>query len=85
MIDLIQLCLKEEITAKPNKIVAGLEPENTNVFLQAVYRSAVSLENSAGFVKKVKAKHGEDVGADEEQEAPPKKKKPKKDPEPEEA
>jgi len=33
MIDLVQLMLKEEIAARPNKIVAGLEPNNTNLFL----------------------------------------------------
>lgn len=42
IIDLTQLMLKEEIPAKPGKIVAGLEPENTNLMLQAIYRAAVS-------------------------------------------
>ena len=34
MIDLVQLMTKQELAVKPNKVVAGLEPEYTNVFLQ---------------------------------------------------
>jgi len=34
MIDLVQLMNKQELAVKPNKVVAGLEPENTNIFLQ---------------------------------------------------
>ena len=34
MIDLVQLMTKQELAVKPNKVVAGLEPENTNIFLQ---------------------------------------------------
>jgi TRAF3-interacting protein 1 len=59
--------LKENIEAKPNRVVAGLDPEATNVFLQAVYKAAVSGENSAKFVKQVLSKYG---GAQEEE--PPK-------------
>ena len=33
MIDLVSIMLKEEVQAKPNKIVAGLEPDLTNTFL----------------------------------------------------
>lgn len=56
MIELCQIMTKQEIPAKPNKIVAGLEPENTNIFLQAVYKAAVSGNDSQPFVKKVLAK-----------------------------
>ena len=38
---------------KPNKIVAGLEPEKTNEFLQALFRAATSGIDSTPFVKKV--------------------------------
>jgi len=41
------------IEAKPQKIVAGLEPENTNLMLQEVYKVASSGKNSDSFVKKV--------------------------------
>ncbi len=37
MIDLVQLINKQELAVKPNKIVAGLEPENTNIFLQGFF------------------------------------------------
>jgi len=60
--------LKEEIPAKPNKIVAGLEPDNTNIFLQAIYRAAVSLENSQPFVKKILTKYANEEGGGGEQE-----------------
>ena len=61
MIDLVQIMLKEEIPAKPNKIVAGLEPENTNIFLQAIYRAAIDSVgiDSEPIVKKVLAKYGQ--------------------------
>lgn len=48
------------IEAKPQKIVAGLEPEvffklfkNTNLMLQEIYKVASSGKNSDSFVKKV--------------------------------
>lgn len=43
----------ETIQAKASKIVAGVEPEKTNEFLQAVYRAAVSGEDSGPHVAKV--------------------------------
>lgn len=49
--------LKEEIQAKPNKIVAGLEPDLTNTFLQGIYKAAISGEESTPFVKKLLAKY----------------------------
>lgn len=51
------MILNEEVPAKPNKIVAGLEPDNTNIFLQCIYRVAVSGENTSQAVKKIKAKY----------------------------
>ncbi|CAD8212508.1 unnamed protein product [Paramecium octaurelia] len=42
IIDLTSLTLNEELQAKPNNILEGLEPEQTNVLLQAIYRAAVS-------------------------------------------
>ncbi len=34
MVDLVQLMTKKEVAMKPNKMIAGIEPENTNIFLQ---------------------------------------------------
>jgi len=83
--------LKEEIEAKPNKIVAGVEPEKTNLFLQAVYRAASCGEDSASYVKKINAKFAKEEaemagGAPQEdakQEEPAReepKKKPREEP-----
>ena len=85
MIDLTSLMLKESIDARPGKIVAGLEPDNTNLLLQAIYRAAVSLENSDPYVKRVLEAYNEDgeksVQQSEKAEEPPaKKEEPKKQP-----
>ena len=53
MIYLTSSMLGEELEAKANKIVAGVEPDKTNEFLQAVYRAAVSGEDSSSYVTKV--------------------------------
>ncbi|CAD8185270.1 unnamed protein product [Paramecium octaurelia] len=55
IIELTSMMLKEEIAAKPGKIAAGLEPENTNLLLQAIYRAAVSGKNSAPYIEDVLA------------------------------
>lgn len=66
MIDLVQLMTKEEVAAKPAKIVAGLEPEHTNALLQSIYKLSTSGVNSEPFVKKVLA----GPGAKDKQEKP---------------
>lgn len=53
MIDLVELMSKEQVAAKPGKIVAGLEPELTNILFQQVYKLATSGQSSDPFVKKV--------------------------------
>jgi len=92
IITLTGAILKEEVEAKPNKIVAGVEPDKTNLFLQAMYRAAVSGEDSTPFVKKILSKFAQEEaefrgGAanpeveETKQEAPRKKKEePKEEP-----
>ena len=60
IIDLTQYAIKQELPAKPNKIVAGLEPENTNLFLQELYRAATTPEiskNGPKIIKKLLSKY----------------------------
>lgn len=64
VIDLTQHAIGKGLQAKPNKIVAGLEPENTNEFLQELCRSAVTPDlNKKGpkIVKKLLAKYEEEA------------------------
>ena len=65
MIAVVEQILGEEMDVKPTKIVAGLEPEKTNEFLQALFRAATSGIDSTPYVKKVL---GIDDGGQEEEE-----------------
>ena len=65
MIALVEMVLQEKQECKPTKIVAGLEPERTNEFLQALFRAATSGIDSTPYVRRVL---GEDDGGDEEEE-----------------
>ncbi|EAS06586.1 microtubule-binding protein MIP-T3 (macronuclear) [Tetrahymena thermophila SB210] len=59
VIDLIQYTNKSSLQAKPNKIVAGLEPEHTNSFLCELHRVATTPElcqKGNSIVKKLLAK-----------------------------
>jgi TRAF3-interacting protein 1 len=44
--------LQRDIPVKPSRVVAGHEPENTNLLLQAIYESAVSGVDSGTYCKK---------------------------------
>ena len=69
-VDLIRVMGKEEIAAKPAKIVAGLEPENTNAMLQSLYKLAVSGNSSDPYIGKVL---GREEAPTKKEEAPTKK------------
>jgi len=58
VIDLTQLALGQEIDARPIKVVAGQECENTNAWLQAFYQAATSGSDSGPLVAQVLAQHG---------------------------
>jgi hypothetical protein len=53
IITLTSLILGEEIEVNPAHIVAGIEPEKTNRFLQGMYRAATSKKESRSCVEKI--------------------------------
>ena len=53
MIRLTELVVGEEIDVKPGKIVAGQEPEKTNLFLQAMFRAATSGIDTSPHVQQI--------------------------------
>lgn len=80
-IDLVRIMGKEDVQAKPAKIVAGLEPELTNAMLQSMYKLAVSGEPSDAYVAKVlgggEIEKKEEVPQQKSQEKPSQKGKEK--------
>lgn len=53
--------LNREIPVKPTRVVAGHEPENTNLLLQSVYECAVSGQDSAPFARKIAKRFAAEV------------------------
>lgn len=57
----MQSMTNKEIPVKPTRVVAGHEPENTNMLLQSVYECAVSGQDSTPFAKKVAKRFAAEV------------------------
>jgi len=53
LVALLELMLEEKIDVKPAKVVAGLEPERTNIMLQALFRAATSGIDSGPYIQKL--------------------------------
>jgi TRAF3-interacting protein 1 len=66
MITLTEMIVGEKMDVKPSKIVAGLEPDKTNYFLQRLFQASTAGIDSTPYVKKIMG--GDDGGDDEEQE-----------------
>ena len=66
MITLTEMMIGEKMDVKPSKIVAGMEPERKNYFLQQLFRAATSGMDSEPYVRKIMGGGGDD---DEEQAA----------------
>lgn len=53
IISLVEVMSGEKVAANPQKIVAGMEPEQTNELLQLIHRCATSGKSSDPYVKKI--------------------------------
>ena len=53
MITLTEMMIGEKMDVKPSKVVAGLEPDRTNYFLQQMFRAATSGMDSGPYVRKI--------------------------------
>ena len=53
MIALVEMMSGEKLEVKPAKIVAGLEADKTNIFLQQMFKVATAGEDSTPYVKKI--------------------------------
>jgi TRAF3-interacting protein 1 len=60
MVTLTEMVVGEKIDVKPQKIVAGLEPDRTNYFLQKLYQAACSGIDSSPFVMRIMGGEGGD-------------------------
>jgi len=70
MVDLTEALTKQKIPVNLNKVVAGMEPDNTNIFLQAVHKAATgNLSDLKTATSKVLKKYGDD-GVEENKKEP---------------
>lgn len=81
LLQLTELVVGEQIDCKPTKVVAGHEPENTNFFLQQMFRAATAGIDTTPHVMQIlgisqeegedgaEQPEGQDDGEDEQQAA----------------
>jgi len=64
MIALVEFVIGEKIDVKPTKIVAGLEADKTNLFLQCLFKAATSGIDTTPIVRKILGMEGDEEGDD---------------------
>jgi len=69
LLQLTELVVGEQIDCKPTKVVAGHEPENTNFFLQQMFRAATAGIDTTPHVMQILGINQEE-GEEEGQEQP---------------
>lgn len=68
LVALVQYAAGEEIPVKSSKIVAGQEPEATNIFLQYLFKVATSGIDSTPIVAQILGEGGDDGGQQQDDE-----------------
>lgn len=67
MITITEMVVGEKIDVKPTKIVAGLEPDRTNFFLQKLFQAATMGVDSTPYIRKILGGGGDDDDEEEEE------------------
>lgn len=79
VLDLVQMCIQEEVDVRPIKIVAGQECENTNIFLQKMFQAATMGVDTTEAVEQILVAYSQaEGGAKPQAEEPAAEEKPKK-------
>ena len=69
IITLTEMIIQEKIDIKPNLVLAGQEPEKTNLWLQMMFRAATSQIDTTPYVQEILGVGGQDEGEGDDGQA----------------